>query len=444
MTHQQFSLGVLANFGPPAWQAATGRLHGGDWWTGEYFITLAQRLEAAGVDFLFFLDTLAVRRDADGDIDAAALASTVAAPSHDPLPLLAAIAAATKKIGLIGTASTSFYPPYTLARVLSTLDSMSGGRIGWNVVNSFERSEAKNFGFDDLIDHGDRYERAEEYVELARKLWAAWDDDALVQNEATNTYVDASRVHSVDHEGQYFRVQGPLNVLPSPQRFPVIAQAGASERGLAFAAKNAELAFVLGGDGDSLDGAIEARTQLRTRAAEFGRDPDSVKAVFPVNVVFLDREWDPAEGIPATDFQVEAAASWLSQSLDIDLLRYPMDEPFPLDVPPSGIRSMFSAFRALAEEGMPLRQAIVKTRYGGTGSTNFFGTPEQVAQQMISFMDVVGGDAMMLSATMQFTAADLDAITERLVPALRAAGVLRGDSVPEGATFRERLSGSAS
>lgn len=435
MTPQQFSLGLLTQFGPPAWQAVDDRLAGGDWWTGRYYVQLAQRLEAAGLDYLFFLDTLAVRRDSSGSMEEP-LRHAVTAPSHDPLPLMSMVAAATEQIGLIATASTTVYPPYMVARLFSTLDSITGGRVGWNIVNSFEQAEAQNYGLEQLPDHASRYERGEEYLEVVRKLWDSWEEGALVADEATDTYIDPSKVHEVDHHGEFFDVRGPLNVLRSPQGTPLLVQAGASDRGRAFAAKHAELTFVPGDDG-SIERARSARDDVRARAAAFGRDPDSIKVIFPARLLFVPDGWDPSQGFPISDFQLKAATLWLSQSLDTDLTQYPLDEPFPLDAPPSGIRSMFEGLLDMSRQGMTLRESILRTRYSG-GDLEFLGTPEQIAEKMIHAMNEIGGDGFILLGTQQFNSAELDAITDRLVPALRAAGAIR-DGLGQGSTFRERL-----
>lgn len=433
-----FSLGMLSSFSPPAWHAAEDRLYGDDWWTGRHFVKLAQRLEAAGFDYLFFLDTLAVRRGNEGSMDDA-LRYAVTAPTHDPLPLLGMIAGATERIGLVGTASTSFYAPYQVARLFSTLDSMTGGRIGWNIVNSFEQAEAQNFGLDQLPEHGDRYDRAEEFVEAARALWEGWQEGALLRDQGTNTYVDPAKVSSTDYAGRFHRVRGPLNVLRAPQGTPVLVQAGASDRGRAFAAKNAELTFVPT-DGGSHEALRATRADIRARAEAFGRDPDRVSVVYPVNIFFTEGSWNVGDEIPASDFQVKAAVLWLSQSLDLDLTQFPLDEPFPLDVPPSGIRSMFEGLRQMSRDGMTLRQAVLATRYSA-GDLNFFGTPEQVGQRILDLMAAVGGDGVMIAGTMQFTAADLDRITERLVPFLREAGALK-PVADQPVTLRERLFGA--
>ncbi|HWH25590.1 MAG TPA: NtaA/DmoA family FMN-dependent monooxygenase [Pseudolysinimonas sp.] len=434
---KKFSVGALMSFCPPAWLARNDRQHGGDWWTGEFYVDTVQRFEKAGMDYVFFLDTQAVRVDDSGSM-ADALRMAVTAPSQDPIPLLAQLAAATERIGLIGTASTTFYPPYLLARLLSTLDSMSKGRIGWNIVMSFEKSEAQNYGFDTLPDHDERYERAEEYVDLVRALWESWEPGSLLRDEASETYVDPDRVHRIDFVGEHYTSTGPLNVVRSPQGVPFLAQAGASPRGRQFAAKNAELIFVPVSDG-MVQKLRADRDDLRKLAHDSGRNPDSIKTVFPASVIFTEQQWKPGDGIPASDLQVTAAVTWLSQSIDMDLSVYPLDEPLPAGIEPSGIRSMSEPFHEMARV-MPLRDAILHARYGA-GDLNFFGTPEQVAQKLIEFVDAVGGDGVILPVSYESNAEYIDKITNELLPALRAAGVLEEPAEP-GTTLREHFFGA--
>ncbi|HWI21053.1 MAG TPA: NtaA/DmoA family FMN-dependent monooxygenase [Baekduia sp.] len=428
-----FVLGTLESFTVPAWLATQDRLHGEDWSSGRYFVEKAKRLEAAKLDFMFFLDTLAVRRRSDGSL-AGALAHAATAPQHDPLPLISMLAGSTEHIGLIATASTTFYNPYQLARTFSTIDSLSGGRAGWNIVTSYEQGEALNFGIE-LPDHDERYDRADEYLELVQKLWAAWDPDAVVADLDTDTYIDPDKVRVVDFVGRYYRSAGPLNTIRSPQGTPFLAQAGASPRGRDFAAKHAELTFAL--PTDSFEDSKAARDDIRARAKRFGRSPDDISVVYGFNVIFEPDGWDPAVPPQITDAQIGAVLEQMSQGFDIDLSAFPLDQPLPTDLPPSGVESMFERLIETARRGLTLRETLAAFSKPGD-STSLRGTPEQIAEQMLEFMDEVGGDGIMITGEMASNAAFLDNLTERLVPALRAAGAIRSDYVP-GATFRESV-----
>ncbi|HWH25989.1 MAG TPA: NtaA/DmoA family FMN-dependent monooxygenase [Pseudolysinimonas sp.] len=433
-----FALGLLHSFTPPAWLSTDDRLHGGDWWNGRYFVETAQRLEAACLDFMFFHDTQAVQRRADGSM-APALRWAATAPAHDPLVLLPILAYETRHIGLIGTASTTFNNPYQLARTFGTLDNIANGRIGWNIVTSYESDAALNFGMDALPGRENRYDRADDFLDVTSKLWTAWEPDAVIADLETDTYVDGSKVHDVNHEGPFYKSKGPLNVMRSPQGVPYLAQAGASERGREFAAQHAEMVFSIAAG--SIDEAREFRDDIRARAAAHGRDPDDIKVVYGCNVTFLPDDWDPNEPLPVTAAQFGSQLEWYSSALGIDLSLFPLDEPFPADTPPptAAIRTMFDMLVETGKNGMTLREAITAATKP-RNPAGFRGTPEQVAEQMIEFMAGVGGDGIMISREWDYNALFLDNLTERLVPALQRAGATRTDYV-EGATLRESMRG---
>ncbi|HWH26254.1 MAG TPA: NtaA/DmoA family FMN-dependent monooxygenase [Pseudolysinimonas sp.] len=432
-----FSLGYFSFFGPPSWQASDDRLNGGDWWTGEHHLKTAQRLEAAHFDYIFYEDTLGIPRDADGSMNSA-LKYGISAPSHDPLTLIPLLAHGTSDIGLIVTASTSFYSPFMLARLFSTLDSMSNGRVGWNIVTSAEKNAAQNFGLEDMPPHDERYDNADEFVEVTKKLWNAWGEGSLVRDVETNTYVDSSKVSSVDHVGERFSVKGPLNTLRSPQVTPLLVQAGASDRGKTFAASHAELIFspIL----ESAEAMKALRDDIRQRAKDQGRNPDDIKVVFASVLRFFDEEWDLSQGFPLTDDQEEGMIAWASQTLDTDFAQFDLDVPLPLDTPSAGHTSMFDVVLMLSSFGMSLRDSLLALRYG-VGDMSFFGTPEQIADKMEAFIDAVGGDGLMIIGAQEETEEYMDKLTNQLVPILKARGVVRESY--DGKTLRGNLWPSA-
>ena len=204
---------------------------------------MAVALERAKFDLIMLGDSLAVPGTYQGRMDAY-LRYAEHAPFHDPSPLVAIMAAVTRRIGLAVTLSTTFYPPFLLARLMTTLDHLSRGRVAWNVVTSYKHEEALNFGYHEMLEHDQRYDRADEYLELCYQLWASWTPDAVVMDQRTDTFADPAKVRAIDFEGTYYRSRGPLNATPSPQRRPVIVQAGTSERGQEFAARHAEAIIV--------------------------------------------------------------------------------------------------------------------------------------------------------------------------------------------------------
>ncbi|MEU3617925.1 NtaA/DmoA family FMN-dependent monooxygenase [Streptomyces sp. NPDC006872] len=432
MSHTPFHLGFFASFGPPSWQAVDDRLNGDGWWTGDFYDDLARRLEEAKVEYLFFEDNSAVSNAVGGVMDAD-LRFTIYSPKHDPVALLSRLSGSTERIGLIATASTTFYPPFILARQFSTIDSLSGGRAGWNIVTSTETAAAQNFGMDDMPAHGLRYEMADEFVGVAKKLWAAWEPDALVRDVEANTYVDPSKVNPIDHKGTHYSVRGPLNTLPSPQGRPLLVQAGSSDSGRDFAAKHADLVFQTAELG--VAGMKAFREDIRARAEKFGRDPDEIKVTFAAFVNFApdgQEDWTPPS---LTDAQLDYALAFWSTMVNFDLSTFPLDEPFPADLEPTGHTGMFMELQELGKRGVPLGEAI-GSLYAGKG-TDFNGTPEQIAEKMIAAMDEIGGDGLMIVGSKLSTAAFLENVTDKLIPELQRRGAIRSEYAP--GTLRERL-----
>ncbi|HWH25131.1 MAG TPA: NtaA/DmoA family FMN-dependent monooxygenase [Pseudolysinimonas sp.] len=437
---KKFSIGTLQQFSDPYWGRADYPADAPDWTTGQSFIDQARQLEEAKFDYVFFLDVQAVVRDTQGSMEAAL---KVASTAPDPMYLLPLLAQATRHIGLIATASTTFYSPFMLARAFSTLDSIARGRVGWNIVTSYEEHEAKNYGLTETLPHAERYERADEFVEVARKLWESWEPDAVIRDLETMTYTDASRVHSVDHVGKYFRSQGPLVTSPSPQRVPFLAQAGASPRGRDFAAKHAELTFV-NSAGVSTDDLKAARDDIRARAVSAGRNPDDINVTFSFLQQFLPDDFDQSLPVPISQQAYEFALLAMCQTLNLDLTAFPADEPFPVDTPPSGVTSMFENMIGASKRGLTLREAVTEQFVGvdpkmpARDAPGFHGTPEQVADKALEFMDAVGGDGIMLTGDIGSGDAFTERVTERFMPRLRAGGAIREDYV-DGMTLRESM-----
>ncbi len=227
----KFHLAWFMNFIPPDWEDEwAGPDDGWNWPNGRFFVDMARNMERACFDYIMIEDTVMVA-DAYGGTMEGALKNAAFAPKHDPVPLAVLIAAKTSKLGVVATMSTSFYPPYMLARLCSTVDSIAEGRFGWNIVSSAEDRAAQNFGLVGLPEHDERYNMADEYFDVVNQLWDSWAPDAVVMDRATHTYADHSRVHPINFEGKYFKSRGPLNTVPSPQHKPTFVQAGASPRG---------------------------------------------------------------------------------------------------------------------------------------------------------------------------------------------------------------------
>ena len=432
MAHTKFHLGLFTKFGATSWPG-DGKEFGSQWADGSYHVELARQLEAAKFDFILFEDSVMVadRYAGSAELD---LKHAVLSPKHDPIPLLPLMAQATSNIGLIATASTTFYPPYLLARLLSTVDSLTGGRAGWNIVTSSEKNSAANFGMDGLLPPNQRYDIADEFVELTKQLWDSWDKDALVADPKTGVYVDHTKVHPINFEGEHFKCRGPLNTLPSPQGRPVLCQAGASERGREFAAKHAQV--VLGMMTGGVPGMKAYREDLRRRAEANGRDPDELKVVFltPVNIL---PEGETLKEMTAEEKQLsfEYNIVMASSSLDIDFSQYDPDVPVPQDLKAGGHTSALDHMKkAGREEGKTLRD-LFSTGIGASGM-DFSGTPQQVADKMMAVMDEVGGDGFLIEGSGYNR--QLSELINGVVPALQKAGAVRTEYA--GTTLRENLS----
>lgn len=430
MKHQKFHLGYFTKFGATAWPGSNDDF-GSNWADGSFHVELAQKLERAKFDFLFFEDSVTVSDTYGGSMELD-LKHAVYAPKHDPIPLLPVIAQGTSKIGLIATASTSFYPPFLLARLYSTIDSLTHGRAGWNLVTSSETRAAQNFGMNELPPHAERYARAEEFIEIVRQLWDSWEEGALVADAESGVYVDHSKVHTIDFDGEYYKSRGPLNTLRSPQGRPVIAQAGASPRGRDFAASNAEI--VVAPMAGGVAGMKALREDIRSRVESFGRNPDDVRVFFLTPLFVFD---SGEEQIAPSDDEVQAQLEYgmvmLSSTTDIDFSQLDLDAPVPQDLEGGGHTSIVQIFKDLGKAGMTLRQAMAS----GMGNDEFglMGTPKHIAERLIAIMDEVGGDGFLIEGAGLTPYVDI--LVDELIPELQAAGVVRTEYA--GTTLREVL-----
>lgn len=431
MAHTKFHLGYFTKFGATSWPG-DGKEFGSNWTDGTYHKELAKILEAARFDFILFEDTVMVGDRYGGSMELD-LKNATLAPKLDPLPLLPVLAQETSHIGLIATASTTFYPPYLLARLLSTIDSLTSGRAGWNMVTSSEKNSAQNFGMDKLLPPTVRYDIADEFVELAKKLWDSWEEGALVADVATGVYVDHAKVHRIDFEGEHFRSRGPLNTVRSPQGCPVLCQAGASERGREFSSKNAEV--VLGMMTGGVAGMKAYREDIRRRAEAQGRDPDDIKVVFLTPVNILPEGEEPKE-LTAAEKQAsfEHNIVMASSSLDVDFSQYDLDIPVPQDIVAGGHTSALDHMKkAGREEGKSIRDLFSAGQ--GASGMDFSGTAQQVADKLMAVMDEVGGDGFLIEGSGYNR--QIPELVNGVIPALQRAGAVRTEYT--GTTLREIL-----
>ena len=394
---------------------------------GRFYVEMAQTLERACFDYLLLEDTLMVP-DLIGGTFEAYLKRGNMAPKHDPIPLSAMLGAATRYLGVVATMSTTFYPPFMLARVAATLDHLTGARFGWNVVTSAEDAAAQNFGLEKMIEHDKRYDIADEFMDLVQQLWSSWDPDALVADHDTGTYVAPGKVRAINFEGEYFRSRGPLNTLPPLNGRPVIVQAGGSPRGRSFAAKHADSIITVA---KGVEKMKAYRSDVRARAEECGRKPDDIKILFVVNPIVAETSEEAharKDRVHTSDRFVEETLLLVSSITDIDLSRFPLDEPLPVGLTTNGEQTALDAFTQYGSR-KTLRELA---QQGINNSIEFVGTPDEVADEMGEVMDEVGGDGFLISSgPIGPSRRYLNDITEGLVPALQRRGLVRSSYTHE-------------
>jgi FMN-dependent oxidoreductase (nitrilotriacetate monooxygenase family) len=421
MTAQKFHLGWFMNFTPDEWNEPFAA--GGNPWDGGFFIDFAQALERACFDYIMIEDTLMVS-DAYGGSMETYLKHAMMAPKHDPSPLAAIMSAATTRLGVVATMSTTFYPPFMLARLCSTLDHIARGRFGWNVVTSGEDGSAQNFGMDKLTEHDLRYDIADEYMDLVLQLWDSWDADAVVLDRETGTYADHTKVREINFEGKYFKCRGPLNTVRSPQGRPAFVQAGGSPKGREFAARHADSIIATA---SGVEGMKEYRDDVRARMERLGRKPDDCKVLFLVSPTLGETEAEArakqARGMDSPYFMEQALAG-ISSVTDIDFSKFDLDQPLPADLTTNGEQGSLTKF-AQPGSGKTLRQLVIDAG-GVADSVELVGTPDQVAERMGEIMDEVGGDGFLISApAMRTSRRYISEITDGLIPALQRRGLTR-------------------
>jgi FMN-dependent oxidoreductase (nitrilotriacetate monooxygenase family) len=433
---KKFHLGWFMNFIPPEWNTDDASPDVQTWPNGRFYVDMARSMERACFDLIMIEDTVMVA-DAYGGTMEGSLKHSAFAPKHDPLPLAVLIAANTSQLGVVATLSTSFYPPYLLARVCSTIDSITEGRFGWNIVSSAEDRAAQNFGLEGLPEHDERYNVAEEYFEVVNQLWDSWDADAVVMDRDTHTYADYRKVHTVDFDGKYFKSRGPLNTVPSPQHRPTFLQAGASPRGRQFAAGAADTIIAVG---TGIEGMKEYRDDIRARAQAAGRNPDDVKLLFVVSPTVAATEEEAraqVDRLLSHPSYVEKSLVSISSNTEIDFKQFDLDEPLPAELTTNGERGSLEYFMRGDGSAGPktLRQLVLHRAKRGL---ELIGTPDQVAKKMGDAMEEVGGDGFLISKPgWDLSHKHIDSICDGLVPALQRLGLTRTEYTKS--TLRETL-----
>lgn len=426
---RQMKLGMFLR--PAGHHVAAWRIPGAQADAGvnfSHFVELAHMAERGLFDMLFLADTAAGPRGNAG-----------ASRMHyvawlEPFTLMAGLAAVTRRVGLVCTASTTYDEPYHVARRFASLDHITGGRAGWNLVTSANPNEAQNFSRAAHPQKTVRYRRGREFAEIVRGLWDSWDDDAFIRDRQSGQFFDPEKLHRLDHKGEHFQVRGPLNVARPPQGHPVMVQAGASDDGKELAAETADVVFAAQ---PTIEGARSFYVDLKSRMSKYGRDPDHLK-IMPglFATVGRTREEAHAKYERLQDaIHPDVGVSILSNYIGFDLSGYPVDGPLP-EIPDTGVNASRSELLSgiARRENLTIRQLYLRMA-GGRGHYQIYGTPGEIADMMEEWFTTGAADGFNFMAPV--LPQGLEDFVALVIPELQRRGLFRTQY--EGPTLRENL-----
>ncbi len=435
MRFNLFTMNSVEHVSPGSWTYPGDQSH--RYTDREYWTEVARTAERGGFDAVFFADVRGIY-DVYGDDRETAVEKAVQTPANDPQLVVPAMAEVTDDLGFAVTRSTTYTHPYQLAREFSTLDHLTDGRVALNVVTSYLESAAANLGLDERMDKETRYDRAAEFLDVCYALWEdSWEDDAVEVDREAGRYTDPEKVHAVDHEGEHFSVPGPHGCEPSPQRTPVIYQAGSSDYGRDFAARNAEAVFA---SQPTEEGVVEYMEDVKARAADAGRDPESLR--FFIGVVPVVGETEAIAEAKYDSYKenvdVEATLALLSGFLDMDLSELDPDQKVE-HIETDAIQGTMNAFTS----SQPDREWTVRevAEFSGLGTTSpkIVGTPEQVVDELEYWFHEVGVDGFNVKEVVRPDS--LQDFVDLVVPELRERDLIREPDGYEGDTLRENTTG---
>lgn len=391
----------------------------------EFFKAVAKKAEEGKLDMIFLSDGLTFNE----------LSHPAEQVRFEPFTLLGALSTVTKHIGLTATASTTYNEPFHIARKFSSLDHLSGGRAAWNIVTSYYEAEAQNFSQAHHLDHSLRYERADEFVEVVKGLWDSYEPNALARNKETGDYIKPGALHTLNYKGTYYSVKGPLNSSRSPQDRPVLVQAGSSEAGTTLAAKQADVIFTAQ---QTLEDAQAFYKKLKAKAVAAGRDADDVKIMPGVSVYVAETEELARQKYEELQQLITPAIGldFLADYLGYDLSGHDLDGPLPKDIPPTnGNRSRQQLIIELAErENLTIRDLYLRIA-GSRGHRIIFGSPAQIADQLIEWVEKEAADGFNLMPP--YFPNGFNDFIDLVIPELQKRGIFRKDYT--GTTLREHL-----
>jgi FMN-dependent oxidoreductase (nitrilotriacetate monooxygenase family) len=405
-------------------QPWTGNI-GDDWMEPDLYMDLARGLERA------CFDCMVIEDDVFQGSPEWYLRNASTVPKSDPLPLVPLLGYVTKRLGIVATITTSFYPPYIAARLGATLDHLTHGRVGLNIVTAHNDRSAQNFGLDRHYEHDLRYEMADEWMEVVNRLWMSWEPDAIVADPETGVFADHTKIHPIEFAGRYYKSRGPLNTVPGPQRRPVICQAGGSPAGRAFAARHADIIIA---KERSIAGARTYRQDISRLMPPHGRQPSDCKVLFSTSVIIADTMEEARDRrmrmTAALEHSMDTRLAGMSYLAMIDFSKFDLDAPLP-ELKTNASRASFEAY--LSGDGTrTLREMLLDP---GSGGLDFVGTADSIAAEMQDVMQEIGGDGFLIHDPL--TRKAVAEITDGLAPALKRRGVLQSAYPHE--HFRDNL-----
>jgi len=401
-----------------------------EWMKPDLYLDLARSAERAGFDYVMLEDGQFVP-DAYTGVPDWFLETPWMVPKNDPMPLVPLIGQATSHIGIVATMTTSFYPPFMAARLAATLDQLTAGRVGLNIVTAHNDRAAQNFGLDRHYEHDLRYEMADEWMEVADKLWHSWAPGAVIRDVAHKRFAEPALVRTIDHVGRFFKCRGPLNTVPGPQIRPVICQAGGSPAGRNFAARHADTILARF---RTVDDARDFRDDIRHLMVGHGRDPDACKILFMMSAIVDETDEGASERkqhfADTAEQRIGHKLAYMSYASGVDFSKFDLDQP----VPPITTNAAQATTRALtaAPGARTLREVVSDP---GTGGFDFCGSAETVARQMRDVSASIGGDGFLVSNAP--TRRAIAEITDGLAPVLKRLGLTRREYAP--GVFRSNL-----
>jgi FMN-dependent oxidoreductase (nitrilotriacetate monooxygenase family) len=412
-------MGWFLSFHPAAWLSPGAGSMGKEWTKADFWVDMGRSLERAGFDYMMLEDGSFIPDVHRGSTEASL--ATGGYPKQDPMTLVPLIGQATKNIGIITTVTSTFYPPFLAARLMSTLDSLTDGRAGANIVTSHNLRTAQNYGLSEQIEHDLRYKMADEWIRAVRSLWDSWEPGAVVMDEENGMFADPAKVHYADFKGEWYSTRGPLNTIPSPQHNPVICQAGGSPAGRAFAAMHADTVVA---SVASVEAMKEYREDMNERLIDAGRKPTDCKVLFVATPVIADTDEEAhakfERGLGTIEARMERNLSGLSFASGVDFSTLDLDAPVP-SVETNAARSSFERMMGsdLKEAPMTLRELVSLPPQ----TITLVGTPDKIASQMGEYMEEAGGDGFLISGGT--TRRTVHEVADQLAPVLRKRGLIR-------------------